>query len=190
VFPRVFDGLPQDDTCANADTTGADEFDEISAIDIWHRYIRLLMTGPAVEAVIETAFGYPDGLSIHDIVLFMTIEAQTHFPVIVLCSARIARLKIRYLSRATGKERGAIVISTMHRNPIHRFDGSMACLACDTRLHVSFVREVHEVGKIVNLDPWNGLFIFPVFGDLANQWALGRHFRMTSHAFVDAWDAR
>ncbi len=75
VFLRVSDGLPQDDACAHADTAGADEFDEISAIDIWHRYIRLLMTGPAVEAVIETAFGCPDGLSIHDIVLFMTIEA-------------------------------------------------------------------------------------------------------------------
>ena len=94
------------------------------------------------------------------------------------------------MSCGTGKECGAVVISTMHRNPIHRFDGSVACLACDTRLHVSFVRKVHKVGKIVNLDPRNGLIIFPVFGDLANEWAFGRYFRMTPHAFTDAWDAR
>ena len=75
VFSRVSDGLPQDDAGTDADTPRADEFDEISAIDIWHRYIRLLVTGPAVEAVIETAFGCPDSLPVHDIVLFMTIEA-------------------------------------------------------------------------------------------------------------------
>ena len=109
---------------------------------------------------------------------------------IVLRRVRIVPLKIRNLSCGTGKEGRAIVISTMNRNGIHRFDGSVASLACDTRLYVSFVRKVHKVGKIVNLDPWNGLFVFPILGDLANQWALGCHFRMTSHAFVDAWDAR
>jgi len=110
--------------------------------------------------------------------------------VIVLRGVRIVRLKIRNLSCGTGKEGGTIAIFTMNRNGIHRFDRSVASLACDTRLYVSFVRKVHKVGKIVNLDPWNGLFVFPILGNLANQWALGCHFRMTSHAFVDAWDAR
>ena len=74
MFPWMLDGFPQDHTCTNANATSADEFDEVSAIYIWHFANRLLMTGPAVEAVVKTAVVHSDGFSVHDIVLFVAVE--------------------------------------------------------------------------------------------------------------------
>ena len=74
MFLWVLDGFSQDHTCANANATSADEFDEVSAIYIWHFANRLLMTGPAVEAVVETAVVYSDGFPVHYIVLFVAVE--------------------------------------------------------------------------------------------------------------------
>ena len=74
MFPWVLDGFSQDNTRTNADTASADEFDEVSAIYIWHRVIRLLVTGPAVEAVVKPAIVDSDGFSVYDIVLFVAVE--------------------------------------------------------------------------------------------------------------------
>lgn len=74
MLPWVLDGFSQDHTRTNANAASAHEFDEVSAIYIWHFANRLLMTGPAVEAVVKTAVVHSDGFSVHDIVLFVAVE--------------------------------------------------------------------------------------------------------------------
>ncbi len=73
-------------------------------------------------------------------------------------------------------------------NPIHRLDRTVAFLAGEARFYVSLVREVHEVGDIVHLDPGDRLTIFPIRGQFHDlrTFPHARYGLVTSHALADA----
>ena len=77
------------------------------------------------------------------------------------------------------------------RDPIHGLDRSVAFLTGEARFYVALVGKVNEIGNVVNLDPRNGLPVFPEgrqlddFGPLTDI----RQRLVTSHALADAGNA-
>jgi len=146
MLPWVLDGFSQDHTRTNANAASAHEFDEVSAIYIWHFANRLLMTGPAVEAVVETAVVYSDGFPVHYIVLFVAVETEPHLPMIVLRGPDLACFTVRDLTGGARHQRGPVVVSAVNGDLVHGLNGTVASLTCNTSLNVAFMGEVHEVG--------------------------------------------
>ncbi len=190
MFPWVLDGFSQDNTCTHTDATGANEFDEVSAIYVWHRVNRLLVTGPAVEAVVKTALVHSDGFAVHHVVLFVAVETKSHLPMIVLRSAHVARFTVHDLAGATRQQRGPFVIPAVDCDLVHGLDWTVAGLTGNTCLNVTFMGEVYEVRQVVDLDPRDRLFVFPILADLANKRAFGGDFVMAPHALTHTGYAR
>ncbi len=73
-------------------------------------------------------------------------------------------------------------------NAVHRLYRAVAFLAREPRLDMPLMRKVYIVRKIVNLDPWNGLTIFPISGELQNLRALANSRKrfMTTDTFANA----
>ena len=76
---------------------------------------------------------------------------------------------------------------------LHVLDLAVARLTRHPRIHVSHVREVNVLGKLVNPDPWNWLLAVPVSGEELRAWLGGRHNGVAAHAGADrrqAWIRR
>ena len=52
--------------------------------------------------------------------------------------------------------------STVHLNSVHSFYRTVTGLTLNIRQYVALVGEVNEIGYVMNLDPGNGLLVFPV----------------------------
>lgn len=72
-------------------------------------------------------------------------------------------------------------------NPIHFLDGSMALLTLDVCLYVPLVREVNEIGDVVDLYPRDRFTILPVRRQLEDFRLLARIWQgpVASHTFTD-----
>ena len=76
-------------------------------------------------------------------------------------------------------------------NSVHGLHGSVTFLTLETRFDVSLVREVHKVGNIMHLDPWNRFTIIPVGGKFQYLRLLTdtRYGPVATHALANAGNA-
>ena len=73
--------------------------------------------------------------------------------------------------------------------PVHRCDVAMAVGTFYAGLDVALVREVYEVGKIVDFYPGYGFPTLPIAGHFLNLRFVGCHRFVTAHALLDAGNA-
>jgi hypothetical protein len=76
----------------------------------------------------------------------------------------------------------------LYGNSIHGFHWSVALLALQVCLDVSFVREMHKIRNIMDLDPGYWLLVGKVLCNLDNLGFVSGYRSMTTHAFFDGWD--
>lgn len=73
---------------------------------------------------------------------------------------------------------------------VHRIDLSVALGAVEAPLDMRCVAEADMVGKVVDLDPFDGATLFPMLHQVLNGGTAGSDLAMAVHAGVDAWHGR